>query len=72
MSGSAERSRTRSAVARQLSASCSSGRAAVETANARPGSDGVGGMIAPLKERSRGGTGRLEGRKRGKTEWGKV
>lgn len=58
MSGSAVRNRARRAVAKQLSASCSRGRAAVQTANARPGSDGVGGIIAPLKERSkRGGQG---------------
>jgi hypothetical protein len=48
MSGSAVRSSARRAVARQLSPSCSEGRAAVQTANARPGSDGVGGIIAPL------------------------
>lgn len=60
ISGSAVRRSARRAVARQLSISCSRGRAAVQTANARPGSDGMGGMIAPLKGRSRG-TGRLEG-----------
>ena len=57
------RSRARRAVARQLSASCSRGRAAVQTANARPGSDGVGGMIAPLEERIRYGGGEIKGTK---------
>ena len=49
MSGKAVRSSARSAVARQLSASCSRGRAAVHTAKARPGKDGVGGKVAPLE-----------------------
>lgn len=39
------RSSARSAVAKQLSASCSRGRAAVHTAKARPGKDGVGEVI---------------------------
>ena len=45
MRGKAVRSSARSALAKQLSASCSKGRAAVHTANARPGKDGVGGDI---------------------------
>ena len=54
MRGRAVRSSSRSAVAKQLSASCSRGRAAVHTAKARPGKDGVGGKIAPLKENKAG------------------